>query len=75
MGKESPLLQIAQGQHGYFTSRQAVQCGFSRPNFHRKLQSDCDISQSLKSGFLKVAEFYTELQEIEKGAMPLFNFF
>ncbi len=39
MKKESQLLQIAATQQGYFTSRQAVECGFSRPNFHRKLQS------------------------------------
>ena len=39
MDKESILLEIAEGQQGYFTSRQAEECGFSRANFHRKLQS------------------------------------
>ena len=39
MDKESRLLQIAEIQQGYFTSRQAVECGFSRANFHRKLRS------------------------------------
>lgn len=39
MGIENELLQIAENQHGYFTSRQAVDCGFSQANFHRKLKS------------------------------------
>lgn len=39
MDKEARLLQIAEGQQGYFTGRQAVECGFSRPNFHRKIES------------------------------------
>ncbi len=39
MDKENKLLQIAEDQQGYFTSKQAVECGFSRANFHRKLQS------------------------------------
>lgn len=39
MDKESRLLQISENQQGYFTSRQAEECGFSRANFHRKLQS------------------------------------
>ncbi len=39
MNKENRLLQIAEGQQGYFTSRQAEECGFSRTNFHRKLLS------------------------------------
>lgn len=39
MNKENRLLQIAERQQGYFTSRQAVECGFSRANFHRKLRS------------------------------------
>jgi hypothetical protein len=39
MKRESRLLQIAESQQGYFTSRQAEKCGFSRANFHRKLQS------------------------------------
>ncbi len=39
MDKENRLLQIAESQQGYFTSRQAEECGFSRANFHRKLLS------------------------------------
>jgi len=39
MDKESRLLQIADSQQGYFTSRQAEECGFSRPNFSRKILS------------------------------------
>ena len=39
MDKENRLLQIAETQQGYFTSRQAEGCGFSRANFHRKLKS------------------------------------
>lgn len=39
MNKESNLLQIADSQQGYFTSRQAVECGFLRSNFHRKIES------------------------------------
>src|SRR3984885_9215182 len=39
MNKESKLLQIAENQQGYFTGRQALECGFSRPNFHRKVES------------------------------------
>lgn len=39
MDKESKLLHIAEAQQGYFTSKQAVECGFSRPNFHRKILS------------------------------------
>jgi hypothetical protein len=39
MSKEQKLLQIAESQQGYFTSRQAEGCGFSRTNFHRQVQS------------------------------------
>lgn len=39
MDKESRLLQLAESQQGYFTSRQAEECGFSRANFQRKLRS------------------------------------
>ena len=34
MDKENRLLQIAERRQGYFTNRQAEECGFSRPNFH-----------------------------------------
>ncbi len=39
MDKESKLLQIAERQQGYFTSRQAEECGFLRANFQRKLRA------------------------------------
>src|ERR1700722_5899284 len=39
MDKKNKFLQIAENQHGYFTSQQAQVCGFSRANFHRKLKS------------------------------------
>lgn len=39
MNKENRLLQIAESQQGYFTSKQAASCGFLPANFHRKLQS------------------------------------
>ena len=39
MSKESRLLQFAESQQGYFTSRQAKACGFASANFHRKLHS------------------------------------
>lgn len=56
MNKESRLLQIAQRQHGYFTSRQAVQCGFHRSNFHRKLQSGKWQKEALR-GIYRLANF------------------
>ncbi len=39
MTKKLRLFSIAESQNGYFTSRQAVACGFARPNFHLKLKS------------------------------------
>lgn len=39
MDKDKKLLEIADRQQGYFTSRQAVECGFLRAHFHRKLKS------------------------------------
>lgn len=39
MDKENKLLQLAETQQGYFTSRQAEECGYSRSNFHRKISS------------------------------------
>lgn len=37
MGKKEDLFEIADRQQGYFTSQQAVECGYSRTNFHRYL--------------------------------------
>ncbi|MBS0625754.1 MAG: type IV toxin-antitoxin system AbiEi family antitoxin domain-containing protein [Verrucomicrobia bacterium] len=39
MKKQDLLFEIADRQQGYFTSQQAEECGFSRPNFHLKLKS------------------------------------
>lgn len=39
MGKKDDLFEIADRQQGYFTSQQAVKCGYSRTNFHRFLAS------------------------------------
>ncbi|HSX38439.1 MAG TPA: type IV toxin-antitoxin system AbiEi family antitoxin domain-containing protein [Chlamydiales bacterium] len=39
MSKQDLLFEIADRQHGYFTSEQAEECGFSRSNFHFKLRS------------------------------------
>lgn len=39
MDKELCLFQIADNQLGYFTSRQAEGCGFSRGNFPRKVKT------------------------------------
>lgn len=37
MDKETRLTHIAEAQQGYFTSRQAAECGFSPTNFPRKV--------------------------------------
>lgn len=39
MSKQDDLFEIADRQHGYFTSQQAEGCGFSRSNFHFKLRA------------------------------------
>jgi predicted transcriptional regulator of viral defense system len=39
MERRGHLFEIADRQGGYFTSQQAESCGFSRSNFHFKLQS------------------------------------
>lgn len=39
MGKKDLLFEIADRQQGYFTTKQAVECGYSRTNFHRYLAS------------------------------------
>ncbi len=39
MGKKDHLFEIADRQQGYFTTKQAVECGYSRTNFHRYLAS------------------------------------
>lgn len=39
MTNKDLLFQIADSQQGYFTSSQAIECGYSRPNFHRYIDS------------------------------------
>lgn len=39
MNKKIKLFEIADRQQGYFTAKQAQECGVSRAHFHRKLQS------------------------------------
>lgn len=39
MTKKDDLFEIADRQQGYFTTQQAVKCGYSRTNFHRFLAS------------------------------------
>lgn len=39
MNKKDRLFQVADNQQGYFTSGQAVRCGYSRTNFHRQISS------------------------------------
>lgn len=39
MSKKDDLFEIADRQQGYFTTKQAVECGYSRTNFHRYLAS------------------------------------
>ena len=56
MDKESRLLQIAESQQGYFTSRQAEECGFSRPNFHRKIRSGKWCKEELR-GIYRLANY------------------
>lgn len=39
MGNKNQLFEIAERQQGFFITRQAEECGFSRSNFHLKIQS------------------------------------
>lgn len=39
MSKKDDLFEIADSQQGYFTTNQAVKCGYSRTNIHRYLSS------------------------------------
>ncbi|MES2273777.1 MAG: type IV toxin-antitoxin system AbiEi family antitoxin domain-containing protein [Chlamydiota bacterium] len=56
MNKEQRLLQIAERQQGYFTSRQAEGCGFFPPNFHRKVQSGKWRKEDLR-GIYRLANY------------------
>lgn len=56
MGKETKLLLIAEEQQGYFTSRQAQDCGFSRTNFHRIVKSGKWTKEELR-GIYRIANF------------------
>jgi hypothetical protein len=61
MDKENRLLQIAEGQQGYFTSRQAEESGFSRTNFHRKIRSGKWCKEALR-GIYRLANYPTTLR-------------
>lgn len=39
MGSQDQLFEIADRQQGFFTAKQAEQCGYNRSNFHLKLES------------------------------------
>lgn len=39
MGSQSQLFEIADRQQGFFTAKQAEECGYKRSNFHLKLAS------------------------------------
>ena len=39
MSNKNKLFEIADSQQGFFTAKQAVKCGYSRPNFHLNLAS------------------------------------
>jgi len=49
------LFEIADRQMGYFTSKQAEECGFSRSNFRLKIQSGEWVK--LQRGIYKLAHF------------------
>jgi hypothetical protein len=61
MDKENRLLQIAERQQGYFTSRQAEESGFSRSNFHRKIRSGKWCKEALR-GIYRLANYPTTLR-------------
>jgi len=56
MSKENRLLEIAESQQGYFTSRQAEECGFAPPNFHRKVKSGLWVKERLR-GIYRLANY------------------
>jgi len=39
MGSQNQLFEIADRQQGFFTAKQAEECGYLRPNFHLRLES------------------------------------
>ncbi len=39
MGNQNQLFEIADRQQGFFTAKQAEECGYSRSNFHLRLSS------------------------------------
>ena len=64
MDKEYKLLQIAENQQGYFTTRQAEECGFARSNFCRKLQSGKWLKETVR-GVYRLANYpHTERPEL-----------
>jgi len=64
MNKEQKLFEIASRQQGYFSSRQAESCGFSRTNFHRKINSGKWSREHLR-GIYRISNFpNTERQDL-----------
>jgi predicted transcriptional regulator of viral defense system len=64
MDKEYELFQIAESQQGYFTSRQAKECGFFPANFHRKVQQRKWIKEA-PWGIYRLANYpYTPHSEL-----------
>jgi hypothetical protein len=64
MDKDEKLLKIAEGQQGYFTSRQAVECGFPRSNFHWRMRSGAWNKEPFR-GIYRLAHFpSTQEQEL-----------
>ena len=63
MGNKDQLFEIADRQQGYFTTRQAEKCGFSRSNFHLKIQSGEWIKEM--RGIYRLAQYpITERPEL-----------
>ena len=55
MSNQDNLFEIADRQQGYFTSQQAEGCGFSRSNFHFKLQSGEWVKE--QRGIYRIARY------------------
>lgn len=58
MDKECKLMQIAERQQGYFTSRQAEECGYSPSNFKRRINAGKWCKEEVK-GIYRIAHFPT----------------
>jgi len=47
MGSQNHLFEMADRQQGYFTAKQAEECGYKRSNFHRGNVADNFIAQAV----------------------------